>query len=263
MSDDNEDNFDVETNFETEGVRQEAEPEQKEEDNSNWLDREGWAAAGKDPDEWRSKKTHNDFAGLVTANQYNKQEIKHLKDKYEYDFQNIKTYHNAQLQQQYAKLDVDRMEAIELADTDQVKNIENQMGNIQQQQQTISPQQQQQNQAIANWYNDIMAANPGKEVELENAIAGALQRNPGNMNAIADDVEAYVKRISKPATNPRRNAPSSSSTGKTGGGGKITMSDITPEEMEQRNFFKQPGRSQEENDKAFINAVKTSRKMEG
>ena len=227
---------------EVEAVEETVESEATEEPSApkGFMSRNEWADAGKDPDDWRSKKTFEDFASIAEANKRLHQKIEHIEKTHQESMINVQTYHNGQLQNQLKELDNKRMEAIELADTEQVKEIEQQMGDVQAQQTNTPAQPQYSDQEIANWYNGMMAAHPTKVTEIENAIAGALQRHPGDVGSAAAEVNQYVATFSQPAVTTPKPAAAVTSKGRSRAKGKLTMNDCTEEEKAQMGFFTKP-----------------------
>lgn len=250
MSMSEEPNQEVEVEFDVVKETVDVEPEATEEPVApkGYMSRNEWEEAGKDPDDWRSKKTFEDFASIAEANKRLHQKIDHIEKTHQESMVNVQTYHNGQLQNQLKELDTKRMEAIELADTEQVKKIEQQMGDVEAQQIDTPAPPQYSNEEIAVWYNGMMAAHPTKVREIENAVSGALQRHPNNVVAQANEVNQFVATLNQPAPAAApKPAAAVTSKGRSRAKGKLTMNDCTEEEKAQRGFFK--------DDKTFLSAL--------
>ena len=215
--------------------------------------REQWEESGKNPDDWRSPKTFEDFKSITEANKRLHQKVDHLTNSFEQRLKGVSTMHQAQLRTQAEELNAQKKEAIEDADVDKVNQIDQQLNGINQQQSELNQGQQNELQQVAKYFNDFenyYTANfPDKALDIKDKLNGVLARHT-DPNQAAAELDAYVKTLT-PSTNPRRSEPNKtiSSTSKTKG--KVTMSDVTPEEMEQKKWFK--------DDKTFLQAVKDSR----
>lgn len=239
---------------ETEEVVQEDVQESSPE---GYMSRDEWEAAGKNPDDWRSEKTFNDFKNITEANKRLHQQIDHLKTSHDESMQNLSHLHSVQLQRQQNELAKKYNEAVEDADVEEVNRINQEQWELYNQQQQLNSyaiqQQQQHEKEVTDWYNGLIAAFPDKQKEIDKEIAYSLQKNPGNVALVANEVENFVRSFT-PTKNPRRSEPTAVA-GKSGGkssGAKLTMRDVTDEEKSARPFFK--------TEKAFLNAVANDRK---
>jgi len=226
-----------------------------------YIGREDWIAAGRDPDSWTSKKAYDDIGRLAEANARLHQKIEHVEQTSQYAIQNMTTYYQAQLNEQALTLQQQRNEAIEMADPDEVRRIEAKQWEVYNQAQAMQQPQhlanEQRNQQIADWYNGLMTDNPSRQGDIEDKIAGAMSRNPGNIEAIANEVNNYVKSF-KPTVNPKRLQAGVTGGGKRGGG-SMTMADLTPEERATLPYFKTKEHPNGD-EKALLNALANIKK---
>lgn len=255
-----EDNFEVETDFNTEEPIQEeivdeAEEvveEDKPELPDGYMSRDDWESAGKDPDEWRSPKTFNDFKSIAEVAKRQSQKIEHLESSHAEDMRNMQIYHNGQLQNQLASLEAQRTEQIELADIDGVRATEQQMNNLQQQQQNIAPDNhlEQARVQLESWWQDAAAKHPARINDINDKLNAVLGRH-SDPGAAINELNQYVNTFNPPPQ--QRAAVTSKARGRTTGR-SLQMSDLTKDELAQRAFF--------DNDKDYLKAVKNIRNTE-
>jgi len=227
-----------------------AEPEELPE---GFQSREQWEESGKNPDDWRSPKTFADFNNLTEANKRLHQKVDHLTQTFETRLQGVNTMHQAQLQTQANKLNIQKTEAIESADSEKVQQIDKELNSNYQQQQQLSQPQRDHLNSIATYFNqaesDLVAKYPAKAIDIRDKMSGLLNRHT-DPNAAADEFEAFAKTLA-PTSNPRRNEKGKVESSSSRAKGKLSMTDVTADEKAQRQWFP--------SDKAFLQAVQDVR----
>ena len=217
--------------------------------------REQWEEAGKNPDDWRSPKTFEDFRNITEANKRLNQKVEHLTKSFDERMQGVNTLHKAQLETQASKLNAQKQVAIEDADVDKVRQIDKDLAANSVQQQQITQPQQEYLRQVGTWFNDTEAAlksqYPAKAIDIQDKMTAILTRHTAaTIDTAASEFEAFAKSLA-PTKNPRRLEPNKTTTSGSRGKGKLSMSDVTAEEKEQRQWFK--------TDKAFLQACQDVR----
>lgn len=247
----------LEQEAEQEDAEQQEQQEQHEELPEGFQSREQWEESGKNPDDWRSPKTFADFNNLTEANKRLHQKVDHLNQSFDQRMQGMNTMHQAQLITQANELNAQKKDAIEDADVDKVNQIDQQLNGINQQQTALNQPQDQSVNNFVTWLStqeaSLIAKYPAKALDIQDKRQAMLTRH-NDLNAFAAEWDAYEKTFA-PTTNHRRNEATKTATGGSKTKGKLSMTDCTPEEANERQWFPD-GKA---GDKAFLQAVQDVR----
>lgn len=228
---------------------------EQEASEEGWTDLETWKAQGKDPDRWKPAQAFIDYGNLQKANAKQARE-------FEERLQNLQKLHDIRLQQELQALEAQRLKAIEYADVESFRTVEEQIKSLQQaalpKQEVSKPPEVQLWEAKNPWIFE-----KSEKATEAKALADAFiksKQDRGETATWADTLKYVDERISKlyPITNPRREMPTQTETGQrpTKQSNKLSWSDLSDSELREYKQFGNLFKSKEH----FLKAVADDRR---
>lgn len=239
--------------------QEETTQEQEQEQTSAEIERglkhqslEEWTAAGKDPAEWKTKEHFDEIGRRINAE-------KQLRKAYastEARIANLNKLHRIQLEQERNKLLLDRDNAIDIADKNEVRRLDKaleQNATLQNELDEVPPKPAE----VVEWESENPWIFDPEDPRTSPAIAAFAEAQAAG-KTIAGCVLAAERAASKVKTTPPvvKRTPTSiadAPKARQANGGKVqlSMKDITSEERQMRSFFS--------SEAEFLKAVADSR----
>ena len=224
-----------------------------------------WTEAGKDPERWKSAHEFVEYGKIKNALEKSRADTDKLRNDYDKRFENLNKLHKADTDNKIKALKADQRKAVEEADTVAYDEAQVKIEELKVEPEPVKSEPESNKSAeIIAWEKDNDWINNPDDPRTDAALDfwdGYVKRNPNGNNAaglkyVSDKISQLYP--SKPKTNPRRDSPGETSrapsTPKVTG--KISMSDLTPEEKNTWNNTK----DWYDSEKDFLIAVKDSRR---
>lgn len=217
--------------------------------------KEDWIADGRDPKDWRSAEVFNARGEWIDEHKAQSKRIDDIEASFNTRLDNVNKIHKQQLEVQKAELLRKRGEAIALADQDTADSIQGDIDNLNSQSIDMPDDQG----VLDKWNADnpwILGTEP-KAAYAKQQFALYQQQGQPAKRALAN-VEADVARAFPAVNLDRDNQPiteKGSPPGRKRTAKKLTMADVTSEELKYRQAMPGAWKS----DAEFLQAVSDSR----
>ena len=230
-----------------------------------------WEAAGKDPERWKSPHEFVEYGKIKGALDKSKADQDRQLEDFDKRLENVNKIHQAETKAKLAALKDEQRQAMLEADEEKYDKAEAKIEAIKEEvkeEEKPKPQAQEVPQVIQDWETKNPWINTPTDPRTQQAWGlynGYVKNNP---NGRPEDLVAYVNEhmgLNKPATNPRREAPSETMRAPASAkkGNRISMSTLTDQEKEDfRDFGADcwPNGKGGVNEKDFLQSVADSRK---
>jgi hypothetical protein len=196
-----------------------------------------WVSSGRDPELWKSAREYVEYGKIKEALEQKSQD-------FDRRIESLNKLHQTQLEKQRQELLSKQRDSVLEADTETYDKIQQQLDDIDKTRPAQpQPQQPKKDTAILEWEQRNPWSQNASDPRLHIAnglFQGYMASNPhANVSAALQYVDSQMA-ASAPAQqrqNPRRSAPNQHERGTPSqrSGGKITFSDLSPEERDMWN----------------------------